>query len=42
MTTKYNKTLRRRVPAVYSHLQAKLEQRSGTWVLCTLCTWMLF
>ena len=31
-----NKTLRRHVSAINSHHQAKLEQRLGTWVVCTL------
>jgi hypothetical protein len=31
-----NDTLRRRVSAVNGHHQAKVEQRSGTWSVCTL------
>jgi hypothetical protein len=31
-----SKILRQHVSAVKSHHQAKAEQRSGTWVVCTL------
>jgi len=36
MTTVISKTVRRHVSAVSIHHQAKLEQRSGTWVVCTV------
>ena len=36
MTTIISKTLRRHVSAINIHHQAKLEQRSGTCVMCTV------